>query len=136
MATTPENTLFAAVKAGDVQRVRAVVNQVDASSINVKDEAVCAPVHYAACLDSPDILQILIGAGADVNIRDEHEWTPLHHAAFDGKFESVKCVGRPVSMGTQMKLSATVPWFAKRRWLCCMALRIGRKPHSRWCWHA
>jgi ankyrin repeat protein len=90
MLITPEDLLFQAVKAGDLQKVRTLLKEVEGSSLNVRDESVCAPIHYAACLETTEVLEALIEAGADLNRRDEHEWTALHYAAFDGRLQAVR----------------------------------------------
>ena len=43
-----------------------------------------SPLHLAAERDDPDIIDILIAAGADVNCVDRYGATPLHYAACEG----------------------------------------------------
>ncbi|MDB4632955.1 ankyrin repeat domain-containing protein [bacterium] len=49
--------------------------------LDQKDLGSKSAVHHAALRKSPEILKMLIAAGADVNIADGDGWTPLHHSA-------------------------------------------------------
>jgi hypothetical protein len=40
----------------------------------------------------PKIVEMLIGARADINARDPDGWTPLRHAVFGGSLDSIKCL--------------------------------------------
>ena len=44
-------------------------------------------MHYAAWQGHKEIVELLIGKGADVNAKDYARWTPLHGAALSGHKE-------------------------------------------------
>ena len=52
------------------------------------------PLHIAAMSNQVEIIEFLLGKGADVNIKagDENGSTPLHWAAVFGKYEAVKAL--------------------------------------------
>lgn len=74
--------LIGAVEAGDLQSVRALLDQ--GADMQVTSNGGMTPLHLAAFLGHRDIVATLVSAGADVDVRDRFERTPLHHAAFDG----------------------------------------------------
>ncbi|OQR79091.1 ankyrin-2-like [Tropilaelaps mercedesae] len=53
-----------------------------------------APLHYAAELDQPDILKLLIYKGALVNSSDAIGLSPLHISVFRGRLENAKLLIR------------------------------------------
>lgn len=75
-------TLIQAVKAGDSQSVRTLLDQ--GADTNVRDRNGLAPLHLATLDGHHDIVVRLVSAGADVDIRDKFGRTPLHHAVFGG----------------------------------------------------
>ena len=42
-------------------------------------------LHEAARLGDLDVVEYLIGKGADVNAKNSYGWTPLHEAAWQGR---------------------------------------------------
>lgn len=63
------NDLFAAVKAGDLERVREILTT-DRASVHAKDARGATALHYAAEAGDRNIVEALLDAGADVNARD------------------------------------------------------------------
>lgn len=54
--------------------------------VNVRDDAGCTPLFYIVEEDgSENLVNYLIGKGADVNAKDTFERTPLHTCARTGK---------------------------------------------------
>jgi hypothetical protein len=79
----PGGGLLAAVKAGDLAKVRALL--VSGASPKVKDADGMTPLHYAAFRGDVEMGQALLAAGAEVDAADSIGMTPLHAAAFDGR---------------------------------------------------
>ncbi len=49
-----------------------------------------APLHAAVAARQPEIVKVLVQAGADVNQVQQQGWRPLHGAAQNGDEETVK----------------------------------------------
>jgi len=60
-----EKKLFQAVKDGNLEVVRSVVNE--GVDINIKNEYGLMPIHVAAEYNRPEVLKFLVSKGADVN---------------------------------------------------------------------
>ncbi len=75
--------LFAAVKAGDLPRVNALL--ASGASPMVKDADGMTPLHYTAFRGDVAVGEVLLARGAGVDAADSIGMTPLHAAAFDGR---------------------------------------------------
>jgi uncharacterized protein len=76
-----------AVKAGDVARVRALIDKrVD---VNATEQDGTTPLHWAAERDRPDIAQMLIRAGANVKAANRYGATPLWLASVNGNPKTI-----------------------------------------------
>jgi hypothetical protein len=73
-------TLQAAVHAGDLQRVEAMLSA-SPDLVNAKSEQGLTLLHLAAQTDRLDLVDYLLGVGADVGAADMMGNTPLHIAA-------------------------------------------------------
>ena len=58
-------------------------------NINVSDNDGITPLMVAVLFGTPQYLQWLLDAGADLYVNDYHSWTPLHFAAFSDCEESI-----------------------------------------------
>jgi len=77
-----------AVSSGDINRVNALI--IPELAINEKDIGDMTAIQLAISEDNPDIVKLLINAGADVNIGSTRlKFTPLHIAARRGNAELV-----------------------------------------------
>lgn len=73
-----------AAKEGDLERVKALLNQ-DPSLVSSRDDRGNSPLHWAAFGGHEDIAELLLASKADVNARDNNGVTPLHNAAGTGR---------------------------------------------------
>ncbi|MHC9544089.1 MAG: ankyrin repeat domain-containing protein [Vulcanimicrobiota bacterium] len=71
--------LFDALGRGEENMVRAILDS-DPSLLKIRDSNGLEPVHYAAVLQSSEILKYLISLGAEVNARNFFGLMPLHYA--------------------------------------------------------
>ena len=97
-ATDPSN-LFAAVKAGDVARVKALLGAgANANAKNpAKKQLNARPLHWAAVLGNVGAVNALLAGGADPNAGTDNVnhlkyWTPLHSAARQGKANTINAL--------------------------------------------
>ena len=60
--------------------------------INGKDEYGCTPTYHASWKGMIEVLQALVGAGADPNQAMENGYTPLHEASEEGHLDVVRCL--------------------------------------------
>lgn len=83
LAKDKAQDLHAAIKSGDIDRVRSLL--ADGRDPNIPDTSVpsgsASPLYLAAVHGHLDIIQALVSAGADVDIKNAEGWTPLHYAA-------------------------------------------------------
>jgi hypothetical protein len=75
------NDLFDAVRAGDVRRVKALLQP--GADPNPRDDLGATPLMYAAALPSQDCLRVLLDGGADVNASTTNGSTALLWATAD-----------------------------------------------------
>src|ERR1035441_5479749 len=75
--------LFEAVRAGDVEKVKALL-QADPKLAEARTEDGSTALHLAALEGHADIARLLLASKAQVNARGLREETPLHMAMYDG----------------------------------------------------
>lgn len=80
MAQRVRRDLDEIISARDVQAVRSAL-QHGADPNGVPDQLSMPPLHWAVVLGIPEIVKLLLDAGADVNYLDYHRRTPMHYAA-------------------------------------------------------
>ncbi|XP_071139094.1 uncharacterized protein [Mytilus edulis] len=74
-------SLHCAIIKGDVSEVQTLVER--GASVNTTSYPDnWSPLHYAALLNRPDVMQLLIKGNADVNVVDKNDETALHVAFF------------------------------------------------------
>ncbi len=70
--------LHIAAYGGTVKKVKELLKKID---VNSTDKYGWIPLHDAAMQGDPQIVRLLINAGANINAQDKEEkWTPLHDA--------------------------------------------------------
>lgn len=80
-----------AAQAGDLAKVQEII-QKNPKAISVKENKEFSgqtPLHFAARYGQKEVVEFLIGKGADVNAKDDDGWTPLHLACYGGFIKSV-----------------------------------------------
>lgn len=80
---------FDAIKAGDLTYVESQLEADRSAARWASDKGVTA-LHWAVGFKKPEIIRLLINAGADVNLRDNRSCAPLHYAANFGRIEIIK----------------------------------------------
>ena len=76
-----------AIKAGDVARVRALVDK--RADVNATQQDGTTPLHWAVDRDQPEIAQMLIRAGANVKAANRFGATPLWLASLNGNAKTI-----------------------------------------------
>jgi ankyrin repeat protein len=85
-----EKLFFRAVKDGDLEQVRAMLEENPALA-HIRDKDLSTPLHLAAWRGHPAVVSELIAAGADVHAHNANgHWgtTPLHAAAHGNQAEA------------------------------------------------
>ena len=100
-----ENELLKAVLAGDVVKVKALIEE--GADVNAKNENGWSPLHWAVMLEHKEIVELLIAHGADVNAKNKWGWTPLHMAALFCRTEIAKFL---LSHGADVNAKSTKEW--------------------------
>src|SRR6266581_4609189 len=81
--------LQGAAKAGDIERVRTLLEQ--GADVNARNAFGAAPLHEAAWSGNSTLVDLLLSRGADVNERHaEAGSTPLHYAVITNQPGIVK----------------------------------------------
>ena len=83
----PDRGLVDAVRAGNVAAVRALIDQ--RLDVNAPQADGTTPLHWAADRDAPEIVGMLIRAGADVKAANRYGATPLWLAALNGNAATI-----------------------------------------------
>lgn len=78
-----------AARDGDLDEVKAIISETP-SLAGAADNDGRTPLHWACRGVFPEIIEALIGAGADVNAKDINNITPLHSVAARGHVEAAK----------------------------------------------
>jgi ankyrin repeat protein len=79
----PSTDIIKAAKSGDLGKVK-VLLEGDAALVHARDKDGSTPLHCAAWKGHPEVIEFLLGAGADpnaTNCNDHWGTTPLHAAA-------------------------------------------------------
>ncbi|HXM36087.1 MAG TPA: ankyrin repeat domain-containing protein [Pyrinomonadaceae bacterium] len=79
----PNKEIIKASKSGHLERVRALL-AADPELVHARDTDASTPLHCATWKGHPEVVALLLNAGADVNAKNNNEhWgtTPLHAAA-------------------------------------------------------
>ncbi|KAH0492017.1 hypothetical protein TgHK011_003415 [Trichoderma gracile] len=85
------NGLHVAASIGFRQLVAALIRNGHEAEIKERDSLVNTPLHFAAFLGRPNIVEELLNRGAVIDDAAEiHEQTPLHMAAFGGHIQVMK----------------------------------------------
>ncbi|XP_023025056.1 myotrophin isoform X1 [Leptinotarsa decemlineata] len=80
-----------AIKNGDLEQVKDIIEKKIFQSVNVNDEVQGRPlILYAADYGQTDVIEYLISAGADVNSKDKFGITALLAAIWEGHKDCVK----------------------------------------------
>jgi len=96
---TLSSGLTAAVSRGDVSEVRRLLETED---VNQKSDIGYTPVHYAVWDDKPDILDMLIDAGAELECKADDGFTPFHLLA--SASGSAGCAAKLLENGAKVDL--------------------------------
>ena len=97
MTTSRETELFGAIKAGDLDRVSAIISSepglVNARGARTSPRSDNAtgntPLHAALAGNQRSVADLLLRAGADVHAGDAQDNRPLHLAAAAGNLEGI-----------------------------------------------
>lgn len=81
------NRLMRAAATQDVKELKSSLPKAD---FDAQDLAKRTALHLAAYLGNPEIIKLLVSAGAKIDSLDRDQRTPLHLAALHGKAENIK----------------------------------------------
>ena len=89
-AADPAN-LFAAVWAGDIERVKVLLSAGADANVRskAKDHGNARPLHWAASDGKVGIVNALLASRADPNAATDSGWTPLHWAAWQNQANAI-----------------------------------------------
>ena len=102
-----------AVKAGDIEKVKAMVDN-DPALLYSKDELGKTPLHWAAGRDQLEIMRLLLDTyHVDVNVRNNNNGTPLHVSASQAHPDAAKIlIQHNATIDARTKDNATPLHFA------------------------
>ena len=98
--------LFKAVKAGNVPVVRALLAE-NPEWVHARDKDESTPLHHAAWKGFPELVDVLIDAGADIGAHNRNDhWgtTPLHAAAHGNQKAAAEAL---IRRGADVNLAKT-----------------------------
>ncbi|ALA62535.1 ankyrin repeat family protein [Turkeypox virus] len=81
--------VYNAIRIGDVEDVIKNIRY-SMNNINVIDDALLSPLHYAVECGNKDIVMVILEHGADINLHAEYIESPIHTAVKSGNVEIVK----------------------------------------------
>ena len=92
-AADPAN-LFAAVWAGDIERVKVLLSAGADANVRskAKDHGNARPLHWAASAGNVGIVNALLASRADPNAATDSGWTPLHSAAWQNRANAIRAL--------------------------------------------
>jgi hypothetical protein len=79
--------LMVEAEKGDIPALQGLVYQ--RGDIGARNDKGATALHYAV---SPEVVQILLGAGAELDALDQMGHTPLYYAAADGRIPVIECL--------------------------------------------
>ncbi|HWD42090.1 MAG TPA: ankyrin repeat domain-containing protein [Fimbriimonas sp.] len=91
-----EVEMFRAVKAGDVEKVKALL-AANPGLVHARDREQSTPLHHAAWKGHAPLVDVLVDAGADLQAHNEnYHWgtTPLHAAAHGNQAKAAEALIR------------------------------------------
>ena len=112
---------------------------VEGTVIDWRDHQGQTALHYAVKEAQVQVVELLLGCGADPLIKDKHDTTPEHLAGELGHMACKQCIASNVAMrlndfknagGDQTRVCVALPCLALR----CLALRVVH--HCHWPPHA
>ena len=89
-AAPKKTDIFSAIKAGDAEAVKEALGPGRSAAVHATDQYRKTPIEYAARENRPDIVRLLLQAGADVNYKDMTDRTVLGMAVDSGHSETVR----------------------------------------------
>ena len=99
---TPAQEMFAAVEAGDAQKVAALLDKhPQLCNLAEKTGDRSSVLHKAARVGQLDLVELLVVAGATVDKQDASGSSPLHYAAIRGHLAVVKVL---VEAGARLRI--------------------------------
>lgn len=101
--------MFRAVKSGDAAKVRSLL-ALDPGLVHARDKDQSTPLHYAAWKDQPEVVELLLDAGADIQAHNEnYHWgtTALHAAAHGNNPKAVAALLRRGADVNALKANGT-----------------------------
>lgn len=97
-----ETELFAATEAGDIAKVKELLKKETKETIDQVDFYGYTALHAAAESNHPDLIPLLLEAGANINRATyDATFTPLHHALAKGNFECARIL---IAKGADLNL--------------------------------
>jgi formylglycine-generating enzyme required for sulfatase activity len=84
--------IVAAIKSDDVSTVIFILNNAGSEEARRSDANGVTPLHIAAAMDKPDMIDLLASFGGDVNARTLNGFTPLHWAASRNATSSIRAL--------------------------------------------
>ncbi|MDR3285711.1 MAG: ankyrin repeat domain-containing protein [Holosporales bacterium] len=106
-----EDQLFTAVERGDYKKVEELILNSENKDVLVNAKDGWTPLHIAAARGDTEVVQVLVGAGANKEARDRNGFTPLHIAAARGNTEVVQVL---VDAGANEEAKNNIGWTPRK----------------------